>query len=307
METVLITGGTGMIGTALTRHLVEAGYKVTVLTRNKSNKKPTPQVSYAAWDVVQQKIDIAAIQSASYIVHLAGANVGKGRWTKKHKAEIVNSRVKSGELLVKALRENANSVKAIIAASATGWYGADSVVPNPNPFVETQAPANDFLGSVVQQWEAAVEPVTALGKRLVILRCGLVLSNGGGAYAEFKKPFRFRTAAVLGSGQQVISFIHINDLVNLYTTAIQNITLSGVFNAVAPHPVNNKKLIDTIAAVKNKTYLHVRVPAFVLKTLLGEMSEEVLKSVTVSAEKIQQRGFHFCYPTIEQAVRQLEG
>lgn len=305
MATVLITGGTGLIGRTLTKELIAKGYAVIILTRNKGRQKSTERVSYAEWNIEDQTIDKEAVVKADFIIHLAGANVAEGRWTKRRKNEIVKSRLQTGKLLAKALAQIPNKVKAVISASAIGWYGPDPQQPDANPFIETDAAANDFLGTICQQWEAAISPVIETGKRLVILRTGIVLSNDGGAYPEFKKPLNFGVATILGSGKQVISWIHITDLVRLYIEAIVNDKLKGVYNAVAPEPVTNKKLISEIARQSKKLYVKVRVPAFVLKTVLGEMSIEVLKSATVSSHKIQAAGFQFTFPSIETAIHNL--
>lgn len=306
MKTVLITGGTGLIGKALTKELVDKGYSVIILTRNKGGRKSRENVSYALWNTQQQTIDGQAMAKADYIVHLAGANVAERRWTKKRKKEIVGSRVHSGTLLVKALKEIPNQVKAVISASAIGWYGPDPRIPNPRPFTEADGAAQDFLGTTCRQWEGAIVPAAETGKRLVILRTGIVLSNEGGAYAEFKKPLKFGMAAVLGNGRQMISWIHIKDLVRLYREAIENDKLNGIYNAVAPNPVNNQTLIDEIAKQNKRFYIKAPVPSFVLKVVLGELSIEVLKSATVSSRKIESAGFQFLFPAIGAAVHDLE-
>jgi uncharacterized protein len=304
MATVLISGGTGLIGTALTSALVAKGYEVIVLTRS---KRGTTQknVSYTVWDVKNGIIDPDAIKRADYIVHLAGANVAGKRWTDERKKEIVGSRVKSGELLVKSLKETNNKVKAVISSSAIGYYGPDPTNVNARPFVETDNPYNDFLATTVQQWEAAIEPVKQLGKRLVLLRTGIVLSNQGGAYAEFKKPLKFGVASVLGTGKQIVSWIHIDDLVRLYIQAIEDERWNGVYNAVSPHPVSNEELIKEMANQRGKLHFTAKVPAAILKIMLGEMSIEVLKSTTVSSAKSENEGFQFLYPTIKDALVSL--
>lgn len=301
MANVLITGGTGMIGKALTSALLDKGYTVTILTREKPASSPNQEISFAEWDISNQKIDKEAIAKADHIIHLAGANVGEKRWTKKRKKEIVDSRVKSGELLIKAMKEIPNRVKTVVTSSGIGWYGPDPVIPNPHPFKEDAPVHTDFLGQTCLQWEQCLDPVTQLGKRLVKLRTGIVLSPNGGALDEFKKPLRFGLATILGNGRQIVSWIALEDLVQLYIKAIEDTGMSGPFNAVAPHPVTNKELVLQLARAHGKFYIPFYVPVFILKLVLGEMSIEVLKSATVSCDKILGTGFNFEYATIETA------
>jgi uncharacterized protein (TIGR01777 family) len=301
MQTVLITGGTGLIGKALTKHLIARGYKVIVLTRQ---KKLSAEIEYAEWNIQNQTIDIAAIQKSDYIIHLAGAGVMDKRWTEAYKKEIVDSRTKSSELLVTTLKNNSNSVKAIISASAIGWYGPDTIPGS--YFNEDYKADKSFLGETCRLWEQSIEPVEQLGKRLVKLRTGIVLSNDGGAFVEFKKSLQFGVAAILGSGKQMISWIHIDDLCKLYIAAIENENLRGSYNAVTPEPVSNKQLIIALAKkIKGRFFIPIHAPAFMLKIILGEQSIEVLKSTTVSCNKIRQTGFVFLYPTLESALTEL--
>lgn len=307
MATVLITGGTGTIGKALTKALLHKQYEVIILTRQPEKyTTQVPGVTYAKWDVAAQSIDVAAIAKADHIVHLAGASVTEGRWSKKRKQEIIDSRVKSSELIVNTLQQNQNKVQSVISASATGWYGEDPSIPSKDPFREEAPAANDFLGNTCQQWEQSTEPLAAIGKRLVKLRTGIVLSNDGGAFVEFKKPLRFGIAAILSTGKQIISWIHVDDLVRLYITAIENENFHGVYNAVAPKPISNKELVLEIAHIeKGKFFIPLHVPSFVLKLVLGEMSVEVLKSATVSCNKVHVEGFTFLFPSVEAAVKDL--
>ena len=296
-----------MIGKALTEALLEKNYKVIILSRKVASQQPINEnLLYAEWDIPNQIIDKIAIERADYIIHLAGAGIADKRWTKKRKQEIVDSRVKSGELLTKTLQEIPNKVKAVISASAIGWYGADPVIPNPKPFTEDDPADSSFLGETCKQWEESTEPVTQLGKRSVKLRTGIVLSKQGGALKEFEKPLRFGIAAILGNGRQVYSWIHIDDLVRLYITAIEDDNMRGAYNAVTPKPVSNKELTLQLARTKKGSFfIPVYIPSFALKIALGEMSIEVLKSATVSCDKIHYSGFTVLYPTIEAALKNL--
>lgn len=304
MATVLITGGTGMVGRAITELLLQQGYKVIVLTR-KIPALATPGIQYALWNVAAQTIDASAVQQADYIIHLAGEGVADKRWTEKRKKEIIESRTQSSALLIQTLQQTPHHVKAFISAAAQGWYGADTPA-NDTGFTETMPAATDFLGSTCQQWEESVAPVTALGIRLVKMRIGIVLSTASGALPEFSKPVQLGVAAILSSGQQVISWIAIDDLCRMFLQAIENTAMNGAYNAAAPNPVNNKTLMLALARhLRGRFYIPIHVPAWVLKLMLGEMSIEVLKSVTLNVQKIQQTGFKFAYPTIEAALNKL--
>lgn len=304
MQTVLITGGTGLVGKALTTALLATGYKVIILSRSTEGKKNSENILYARWDIKKQQIDLPALQQADHIIHLAGAGVVEKRWTIAYKKEIVESRTESSRLLIDALQKNTNKVKTIVSASAIGWYGADA---DPvKPFTETDPAADSFLGNTCKLWEASIEPVISLGKRLVKLRTGIVLSNDGGALAEFKKPIRLGAAAILSHGKQIVSWIHIDDLCRMFVHAIENENMQGSYNAVAPQPVSNKALTISLAkAMNGKLYIPIHVPAFVLKLMMGESSIEVLKSTTVSCNKIADTGFVFNFTAIDTALSNL--
>lgn len=304
MQNVLITGGTGLVGKHLTKHLLNSGYSVTILTR-KLPAKFQHTIQYALWDVPNKKIDLDAVKAADYIIHLAGAGVVDKKWTAAYKDEILQSRTQSSTLIVSTLQEHENKVKAVVSSSAIGWYGAD--IGN-QPFVESDSPAPGFLGDTCKLWEQSIEPVQALGKRLVKLRTGIVLSNEGGALVEFKKPIQFGIAGILGSGKQMISWIHIDDLCRMFIEAMENELLSGSYNAVAPQPASNEKLTLTLASImKGRFFIPMPVPQFILKLMLGERSTEILKSATVSSKKIEAAGFNFLFPSIESALKDLCG
>jgi len=305
MATVLITGGTGMIGSALASELLNRNYDVIVLTRSPEKYLNTSRLSYAKWDIDTQTIDGDAVTKSDYIVHLAGEGVADKRWTPKRKRQIAQSRIDGGALLVKGLQENVNNVRAVISASGIGWYGWQQ--NSQEPFEETDPAAADFLGATCRQWEASIDPVISLGKRLVKFRTGIVLSKEGGAIKEFKKPLRFGIATILGNGKQVMSWIHIDDLVRLYIYAIETERVNGVYNAVAPHPATNKKLVIQLArTMRGKFYVPIFVPSFILKMVVGELSIEVLKSATVSCKKIKREGYSFLYPSLVSALHHVK-
>ena len=307
MPVVLITGGTGLIGKNLTRHLTSKGYEVIIVSRKSTHASDDPKISFANWNVEEQKIDSDAIAKADYIINLAGAGVMEKKWSENYKKEIIESRTRSGELLINALQKNTNNVKAFISASAIGWYGGDTkALLHKNGFIETDPADKNFLGETCRLWEESIEPVTKLNKRLVKLRTGIVLSNDGGAFTEFKRSLRFGIAAILGSGKQMISWIHIDDLCRMYIYAIENENLSENYNAVAPSPVNNKTLILKLAKkMRGQFYIPIHIPQFLLKLILGQRSIEILKSATVSCEKIKATGFTFLYPSIDAALKEL--
>jgi uncharacterized protein len=303
METVIITGGTGLIGRSLSIFLASNGFKVIILSRNPGKyRRTSPNISFAAWNVDEQSVNEEAFQQAKYIIHLAGAGVADKPWTDTRKKEIVESRTGSSALLIKAMKSISNNIASVVSASAIGWYNQNL----PGPATETDSPDSGFLGETCKAWEKSIQPVTDLGKRLVILRTGIVLSNDGGAFPEFLKPIKYGIAGILGSGKQIISWIHIEDICRIYMEAMTNTEWSGVYNAVAPNPVNNRTFtLELAKKMKGSFFVPMPVPNFILRLMLGERSEEVLKSSNISANKLKQQGFQFIYPTIDAAFRDL--
>lgn len=307
MSTILITGGTGMVGTRLTEILIENGHEVIILSRNPKASNLLPKgVSHAKWDVEKQWIDPQAFALADHIVHLAGAGVADKRWNKKRKEEIVNSRSESGKLIVQTMKTVTHKIKSVISASGIGWYGADTASTTASGFIESAPADTEFLGETCRIWEQNIQGVSELGARLVIFRIGIVLSNTGGALIEFKKPIKLGFASILGNGKQHISWIHIDDLCGMFIKAINDQTMQGVYNAVAPEIVTNKKLTLALAkSMKGNFFIPMYVPSFLLKLVLGEMSVEILKSTKVNSYKIQSTGFQYQYPTISEAIQAL--
>ena len=309
MPLVLISGGTGLVGSNLTRHLLARGFDIIILSRSKNTTSENPKISYSFWNVEKNIIDVEAVKKADHIIHLAGAGVMDKKWTAEYKKVILESRTKSAELIIKTLKNNNHHVKTFVSASAIGWYG-----PDPQPlirkdgFIETDLAAKDFLGETCLLWEASSTAVEELGIRLVRLRTGIVLAKEGGAFKEFVTPLRLGVASILGNGKQIISWIHIDDLCRMYCEAIENNYLHDNYNAVAPNPVSQKYLMLTLAnKLRNKFFTPIHVPVFILKLIFGKRSIEILKSSTVSDKKIKTEGFTFLYPTIESAIDELIG
>jgi uncharacterized protein (TIGR01777 family) len=303
MSTILITGGTGLVGIALCKLLLEKGNQPIVLGRSIPEKK-IEGVQYALWDIEKQEIDMEALMQADHIVHLAGASVFEKRWTQKRKKEILESRTRSADLLVKSLSNHVHQVKSIVSASAIGWYGPDSVAGK--AFTEDDGPDAGFLGQVCKEWEQHIEAAEAIGLRVTKLRFGLVLSNKGGFMEPIQKPLNMGLAVIPGGGQQMMSWIYIRDLTRLILFAIENENVKGSINAVAPQPVPLEWLVKSYAGkIRKNAWLSVPVPGFVLKLVLGERSTEVTKSCTVSCSLIKSFGFTFLVPSGEAVVNIL--
>lgn len=298
MSTILITGGTGLVGTRLTQMLVDKGYTVTHLSRTHSNNE---QVKTYIWDIGSHMVEDEALQTADYIIHLAGAGIADERWTKERKKVILESRTKSATLLIDRLKELKLQPKAFVSSSAIGYYGdRQHHILN-----EDDAPGNGFLSEVCVAWEAAVKPVEALGTRLVMLRTGVVLSAQGGALKEMEKPVKFHLGTYLGSGNQYYSWIHIDDLCRMYIAAIENETMRGPYNAAAPNPVRNKILTKAIADALDINAIMLPAPTPALKLALGEMAATVLDSTRVSSNKIEETGFTFEFAEVEKALEDV--
>lgn len=302
MHTVGITGGTGFIGHHLTSLLKNHGYRVIIFTRDMHKVSRLENVRYSFWSPSEHKFDLTYFKDLSAVIHLAGAGVADKRWTKKRKELIVSSRVGGTRFLIERLKEHAPQCKTFIAASAIGYYGTDGA--GKTSFKEADPPANDFLAETCRKWEE--ESLKAAEYwRTIILRFGVVLGRDDGAFPKLAGPQRFGVVPILGSGRQIMSWIHVDDLCRMICWALQHQNVKGIFNAAAPYPVSFKRLMDTIAHVKGGVKITVPVPGVLLRIGLGEAASEILKSSTVSSEKIRQEGFSFNYPDIKSAVKEI--
>ncbi|QMU27642.1 TIGR01777 family oxidoreductase [Adhaeribacter radiodurans] len=293
---ILITGGTGLIGTRLSEMLIDLGYEVAHLSRSSAKKS---KYKTFRWDIEKDYIEEAALTYTDYIINLAGASVADGKWTDKRKQEIRDSRIKGTNLLINQLQKVPHHVKGFISSSAVGIYGnsGERLVAEESSYAE-----NDFLAEVCRDWEKSAQQATNLSIRTVIYRIGIVLSKEGGALPQLAKPIKYLVGAPLGSGQQYISWIHLDDLCRLFIAAIEDHQFHGVYNAVAPHPVTNEEFTHNLAEILHKPLTGLKVPAFGLKLVLGEMSIAVLGGSRVSANKVLQTGFTFEYNYLNEAL-----
>jgi uncharacterized protein (TIGR01777 family) len=297
-RTILITGASGLIGTALTGSLLRKGYYVHHLSRR--NKADNTKVKTFKWNVYKNEIDENCIKGVDAIIHLAGEGIADKRWTNKRKLQIVESRTASINMLYGLLKKMDHQVKAVISASAIGYYGDRGA-----DLLDEMSPhGNDFLARVCVQWEKAVDEGMALGLRVVKLRTGIVLDRNDAALRKMALPIKYGFGASLGSGEQWVSWIHLTDTVRMYLFALEN-ELEGVFNMTAPGPVTNKELTKAIAERLHRPLWLPNVPEFVLRIILGEMSEAVLGSARVSPGKIESAGFEFKFPELKGALQDI--
>lgn len=299
MDTILICGGTGLVGSYLSKKLIDRGFSVTILSRSSHFDAIIPSF---AWDIDHNEIEKEAIITADYIINLAGANIGDKRWTAKRKQLIIDSRVKSGALIFEKLIENKKNLKAYLSASAIGYYGT---VTTEEIFSESDPPSNDFLAETCLKWEQSVDKFKAKGIRTVIIRTGLVLTKKGGALTKMLIPIKLGIGSAIGSGQQYIPWIHIDDLCAIYIKAIEDEMMNGVYNAVSPDHKINKDFTKTLVHVLNKPYWFPNVPSLLLKMIYGKMSDIILKGSRVSSEKIIKAGYQFKFPNLEGAFIDL--
>ena len=297
---ILITGATGLIGNKLVKLLLAKNHTVYYLTTSKLKIVSKPNYQGFYWNPQQSKIDENCIYEVDTIVHLAGANIAK-RWTNTYKQEIIESRTLSSELLYNLVRKNPNQVKQFISASGTAIYpeSFDKIYDE-----TTKETEDSFLSNVVKKWEESANRFQVLGLKVCILRTGIVLSNLGGALPEMVKSIKMGFGAAMGNGKQMQSWIHINDLVEMYCFVIEN-QLEGLYNAVTPNPISNQELTTVIAKTLKKPLFLPNIPQFLMKIVLGEMSYLLFSSKKLSPEKIIDKGFQFKFSEIKEAIADL--
>ena len=296
---ILLTGASGLVGTRLTDMLLQKGYQVAHLGRS---KRPGKVPSYV-WNVAKGEFDPEALNGVDAIIHLAGAGVAEKRWTSRRKKEILESRTKSSALLYETLKKMNSKVRAVVSASAIGYYGFG--LDEKTLFTEESKPGNDYLSRVVVAWEREVDAIASLGIRVVKIRIGIVLSDKGGALKEMAGPIKIGIGSPLGSGKQILSWIHLDDLCAMFIRAVEDESMKGAYNAVSPQPVTNRDMTIVLAKVLNRPLLLPPVPAFVLRIMIGEMTDIVVNGRNVSSEKIRKTGFTFEFTDLKSALEAL--
>lgn len=299
MEGVLITGGSGTVGRYLTSALLSEGYGVSHLSRG---HEQFGKVRVHRWDPAKGILDPKAFIGINHIVHLAGANIGEKRWTDERKAEIRSSRIGSAVLLHKVIRDNGISIKSFISPSGISYYGT---VTSDRIFKETDPPSDDFQGNVCREWEEAADLFAADGVRTVKIRSAVILEKNEIALKRMTATAKIGIMGYVGSGKQYIPWIHVSDVCRIYTMAIMNEAMQGVYNAAAPGHVTHKQFMKTLARVLRKTFFPVPAPPVALRLIYGKMADIVLKGSRVSSEKIRNEGFEFQYSDLQSALEEI--
>ncbi len=303
MDTIGITGGTGLVGRQIVTMLRARGHRVVIFTRRLPIHPPADaMVQYALWDYVSGKCDTNALASISAMIHLAGEPVAARRWTPAQKALILDSRVRGTSFLAEMLARHAPHCHTVITASAIGYYGPDVV--NAAAFTEDDPAYNDFLASTCMQWETAAAAMAEF-TRLVTIRIGIVLAKEGGALPRLAATLPLHVLPVPGNGRQIVSWIHVQDLARMFIHALDDHKVSGVYNGVAPHPVSFSELVRAVSHTRSGPFWMPHVPAVAIRLAMGEMSVEVLKSCTVSSAAIVSKGFSFRFPLVTDAVKDI--
>lgn len=298
MQTVLIAGGGGLIGLRLSAILKEKGYQVLHLSRQ---HRPNAAFPTYKWDVGQQWADPEAIKRTDYVVNLAGAGIADSPWTAARKKLIIDSRVDSARLLLSAFQEAGRRPKAYLSSAAIGYYGDRGE----ELLAEQDQPGQGFLSECCIAWERAGAEVAASGIRTVVFRTGIVLSRQGGALPRIMLPIHFRLGTYFGNGRQWYSWIHIDDLCDMFVKAMEETQMEGVYNGVAPNPVRNKAFVEQAITATGHSAMLVPAPAFALRLALGEMASTILSSTKASSRKIEEAGFSFRYPRLPEALENL--
>lgn len=299
---VIITGGTGLIGSALSKHLAEAGHEVIVLSRSpERHAGSTPAgVRVVGWDAKTAEGWGALADGAGAIVNLAGAGIADGRWTESRKEAILQSRLGAGRAVVEAVEAAENKPEVLIQSSAVGYYGGGSREVK----TESDPPGDDFLARVCKDWEASTEAVEAMGVRRVIIRTGIVLDEDEGALPKMLLPFKLFAGGPVGDGKQPFPWIHIEDEVRAIAHAITHSEMEGPYNLAGPEKHDNASFSKVIGKVMRRPAF-MPAPGFAMRLVFGEMADVLLEGQQAVPDRLQATGFAFEYPTAESALRDI--
>lgn len=295
--TVLITGATGLIGREIVKQCHDKGFNVHYLTTSKSKLATESNYKGFFWNPNNNEIDHSCFDGVSTVINLVGASISK-RWTESYKKKILESRTKTAQLLQDTIRLYNYNIKHVVSASAIGIYPSSFT----NYYDEAYDQNSDsFLGTVVAQWEDAIDGFKELGCKVAKIRIGLVLARQGGALPEIIKPIKFGAGAAFGNGKQWQSWIHVTDLANIFLHVVAH-KLEGVYNGVAPNAVTNSELTKTVAKVLHRPLIMPNIPKPLMKLILGEMHMLLFESQRVSSDKIKAKGFYFKYANLKPAL-----
>jgi len=300
MKSILITGGTGLIGSRLIKEIDKSVYQIYILTRKKISDKNG--IKYIQWDPDNSMLDISHVRNLYSIINLAGESIDGSRWTSRYKRKILESRVNSLKLLQSKVSKLSKLPESFVSASATGYYQENTSKPQN----ELDLPGENFLSKVVIEWEKEMKKFDKIGVRTVVLRIGLVLSRRGGVLKKLYPLFKFFLGVPIGSGKQIISWIHEKDMVDVIIKAVENTNFSGKFNVVAPERVTNteftKSLLKTLGRFSYPNF--VKAPSFVIKIIFGEQSKLVLNGLNVSSKKLSAK-YQFKFPELDSALGEI--
>lgn len=296
---IAVTGANGLLGKALCHHLLREGYSVVAVVR-KANHAPTG-CEPCLWDPQRTYIQSEAMERVEAVINLAGANIAEGSWTDQRIQMLIQSRTQAMETLKIYLQNHPHSIRNVVSASAIGWYGhADP----PRICVESDPAGSGILAQITQAWEQSAHDLSALIPRLSIVRIGVVLATDGGALPVMAAPIQWRVGSVLGRGDQIISWIHIHDVVKIMTKLCTQ-GIPGIYNAVAPHPTSQREFTHTLARALRRKILLPAVPSWFLKMVLGRKSAIVLEGAQVSSAAISGAGYVFEFSSLEQALQDI--
>lgn len=299
MAVILISGGTGLVGKALSKRLITEGHEVRILSRSpKSNDK----IKSFYWNVEKNEIDEKAFDNIEHIVHLAGSGIADKRWTNARKQDIIDSRVNSMKLITDVVKKKNIKLKSFVGASAIGIYG---MITSEKIFTEIDKGQDDFLTQSCTQWENSYQQIQTLSAKNCIVRIGVVLSKDGGALKKLLPLFQLGLGSAVGSGKQYMPWIHIEDLVSVFHEALFNSNYSGIYNAVSSEETTNQSFSRQLAKSLSKPFFLPRVPAFVLKVVFGEMANVLLEGSRVNNQKLIHNGFQFQLASLSKALMDI--